>query len=279
MIVWRLSLVVTLLAALGSAAPSRTWAGSGQEPCPASDDLIGTTATLPEVARAMVPGGVLRVLAIGSATLFGPEASLSPGTVTSQAATGSGPVVLPPSTPITNAPSERGFPRQMAKALEAAVPKLQIQIDVRGGRGMSASDMLALLRKEIEAGKYQLVLWQTGTVEAVRNSPPGEFASVLASGVETVEAAGANLVLIDPQYSRFLQTNSNLEPYIQALQQTASMPGVALFHRFDLMRSWASEGQIDLERTPKVDRKRVGEALHACLGLHLAHLVLAGIKP
>ena len=81
-------------------------------------------------------------------------------------------------------------------------------------------------------------------------------------------------MLIDPQYSRFLQTNTNLEPYTQALLQAASMPGVVLFRRFDLMRAWVNEGQLDLERTPKADRKRAVEALHACLGRYLSRLVL-----
>ena len=56
------------------------------------------------------------------------------------------------------------------------------------------------------------------------------------------------------------------------------MPGVLLFHRFELMRLWANDGQIDLERTPRGERKRMGEALHACLGAHLARMVAAGAR-
>ena len=267
-----------------------SWAGSGwvcpgraaspaRDLCTAADDITGAVSYLPEVAKALKPGGVLRVLAIGSATMFGPEASLVPGTLVSQAiASGSQPVV-PPMKPIVHDASDRAFPRQMAKAIEAAVPTLTVQVVVKGGRGMTAADMLTLLRSEVTASSYQLVLWQTGTVEAVRNSPPGDFAQVLSNGVEAVEAAGANLILIDPQYSRFLQTNSNLDPYTQALQQTAAMPGVMLFHRFELMRNWANDGQIDLERTPKAERQRVADTLHACLGSQLARMVMAGVRP
>ena len=82
------------------------------------------------------------------------------------------------------------------------------------------------------------------------------------AGAEAVQAANADLVLIDPQFSRFLQTNSNLEPYEDAFQQVAAMQGVLLFRRFDLMRGWANDGQIDLERTPKADRIRTVEQLH-----------------
>ena len=250
--------------------------------CQAPEDVTGAVAALPRVAAVLKPGGKLRVLAVGSATMFGPEASLSPGTVTSQSLAAQ-PRPLTPAAPkpvpLTQEASDTAFPKQMAKALEAAVPGSAVQVVVRGGRGMTAGDMLALIRKELEtAGPFQLVLWQTGTVEAVRNTPTGEFAQVLSEGAEAIDAAGANLVLIDSQYSRFLQTNSNLDPYTQALQQTASMSGVLLFHRFDLMRSWANDGQIDLERTPRNDRKRMVEALHACLGAHLARMVIAGAR-
>ena len=55
--------------------------------------------------------------------------------------------------------------------------------------------------------------------------------------------AGGDLVLIDPQFSRFLRANTDLDPYENVMQQVATMPGVALFRRFDLMRSWADTGR------------------------------------
>lgn len=247
------------------------------DPCRAPDDVTGSIAALPRVTPVMKPGDVLHVLAVGSATMFGPDASLMPGTLTSQSLNrpASTPVIAP--TPLAPPVSSEGaFPRQMANAMQSAIPGLKVEMTLRGGRGLSAAEMLDLMRKELATAQYQLVLWQTGTVEAVRNTPPGDFGQVLSDGAEAVDAAGANLVLIDPQYSRFLQTNSNLDPYTQALQQTASMPGVLLFRRFDLMRAWAGEGQIDLERTPKPDRRKTVELLHHCLGAHLARMIMAG---
>ncbi len=274
MTVFRLAFLVLLSVAV-CAAPTR--AAPGHDLCRAPDEVSGAITALPHVATELKPGGHLHVLAVGSATMFGPEATLMPGTVTSQAL-GNNSILATPDKPLSPDTTEQAFPRQMAKALEAATPGLVVDVVLRGGRGLSAADMLTLLRQELKTGSYQLVLWQTGTVEAVRNAPPGEFGQVLAEGAAAVDAAGANLVLIDPQYSRFLQTNSNLDPYTQALQQTASMPGVVLFHRFELMRTWVGEGQIDLERTPRADRRRIVEVLHSCLGAHLARMVSAGAR-
>jgi hypothetical protein len=81
-------------------------------------------------------------------------------------------------------------------------------------------------------------------------------------------------VLVDPQYSRFLEANANLEPYAIALRAVGALPGVELFHRFDIMKDWAGDAAIDLERTPKADRPAAAARLHACLGRELARMLL-----
>ena len=268
----RVCVVIGLFGAGAALAAART-------DCPVPDDAAaGTPSALARVAAGLQPGKTLRVLAVGSATMFGPEASLASGTVTAQSlnagSSSTGPLTGLQAPQVFNREaSERAFPRQMAKNLRALVPGAEVEVTVRGGRGLPATDMLALMRTELAAKPYQLVIWQTGTVEAVRNLPPSEFAQTLSDGLAVAEAANANMVLVDPQFSRFLQTNSNLEPYTQVLQQVASLPGVALFRRFDLMRSWANDGHIDMERASRNDRQKVVDGLHACLGVHLARLI------
>lgn len=254
------------------------WAVPIPAKCLMPDDAAGAPTPLPHVAEVLRPGGTLNVLAIGSANLFRPEASIAPGSLISQSVEGAATSTVPSAQIITDTPSGTAFPQQMATTLERLVPGTTVKMTIRGGRGLSATDQLKLMSEMLEHDKYQLVLWQTGTVEAVRNFPPSEFAQILTDGVEKVSQARADLVLVDPQFSRFLQTNSNIEPYEQAFQVVGTMPNVLLFRRFDLMRSWVSDGQIDLERTPKAGRLKAVEQLHACLGGQLAKLVLGGIR-
>ena len=63
-----------------------------------------------------------------------------------------------------------------------------------------------------------------------------------------------------------------------ALRQVAEQQGVALFHRFDLMRARATEGPIDLERATKPDREKAVARLNACLGQALARFAMAGAR-
>ena len=205
--------------------------------------------------------------------MFSPAETLQPGTVTGRAL-GLGNTPRGGNLLTTDA----AFPMQMAKDLQQAFPGLTVNVTVKGGRGMLASDMLDIIRSEFAAHKYQLVIWQTGTVEAVQNVSNSDFYQTLSDGSALIADSGADLVLVDPQFSRFLHANADLDPYAQTLQQIAAQPGVVLFHRFDLMRYWSGEGQIDLERTPKSQRVQTVEALHTCLGARLAELISTSAK-
>jgi acyl-CoA thioesterase I len=242
-------------------------------PCDAPEDLTGDTAPLPHVAAVLKPDSTLNVLTVGSATVFGPSESLQSGTITGQA------LGLGNTNPQQNTSpatlTDTAFPLQMAQDLRATIPGLNVKVTVRGGRGMQASEMLNILRSELKTTHYDMVIWQTGTVEAVHNVPTGSFYQTLSDGSALIAASGADLVLVDPQFSRFLHAAANVDPYSQTLREIAAQPGAVLFHRFDLMRFWSAEGQIDMERTPRAQRLKILEQLHACLGQALARLVTA----
>ncbi len=235
-----------------------------QPACPALADAGIDTSHLPQVTAALKPGGTLAILAVGSATIFGPDAS-----ATADAAS-----KTTPKPPLQ--PSQVGFPWQAAHALEAAVHGLHVSVTVIGHRGLTAAEMLDRIRDELPKKPYRLVLWQTGTVDAVQDLPPDDFYQTLADGAAAITEAGADLVLVDPQYSRFLEDNANLTPYADALEAAAALPGVALFHRTTLMHAWVEDGALDLERTPKADRPATAAHLHACLGRALAAGLLGG---
>ena len=142
------------------------------------------------------------------------------------------------------------------EALQAMRPAAHFNLTVKGGRSMTAETMLPILRHELAAQHYDLVLWQTGTVEAVQGLRPDVLRGVLQDGADAVEQAHADLVLIDPQFSRFLRANADLSPYETVLQQMTGTPGVTLFHRFDLTQVWVNSGQVDLERVSRDQRDK-----------------------
>jgi hypothetical protein len=215
--------------------------------CPPAGDAVVAEGPLANVRRALQPGDKLDILAVGSATVLGPDGDQP----------------------------EAGFPYRMAQMLKLAAPQTDVTVTLRGGRGQTAETMGAALDDALSTHSYQLVLWQTGTVEAVKRLPPEALYNTILKKAEVLREK-TDLILVDPQFSRFLRANTDITPYENVLEKIATLPGVTLFHRFELMRIWADRGTLDLERAAPADRKPTNLLLHACLGRTLARMVLAG---
>jgi acyl-CoA thioesterase I len=226
--------------------------------CDMPPDLTTPQAPLTRVAAALATRNSLDILALGSGSTVGDSRGSN------------GPAVS------LHRP-ESSFPYRMMQAMRAMRPGLRINLTVKGGRNMTADTMLSILRHELAGHRYDLVLWQTGTVEAVQGLRPDVLRGVLQDGADAAEEAHADLVLIDPQFSRFLRANADLNPYETVLVQMTASPNVTLFHRFDLTQGWANSGQVDLERVSRDERDKTIGLLNDCLGQALARFLLAGV--
>jgi acyl-CoA thioesterase-1 len=251
---FRALVVIFLLAGPLFGAAAQTWfVGRAQAAalpappgaCQAPEDLLSTTASFANIAADLAPGRDLDILAIDSATMLAPNQS-----------------------------TEASFPYRMAAYLRDREPGGNVNLTVRSGRGMTAVNMLAQIRTELAAHRYQLVIWQTGTVEAVRNLPPADFLDTLTEGVDAVRRQHGEVVLIDPQYSRFLRANANLDPYLAVMREAGTLPNAALFRRYDITKFWVDAGQIDLEKAERAQRQNVADQLHECIGRSLASLLV-----
>jgi hypothetical protein len=168
------------------------------------------------------------------------------------------------------------YPNRMLEVLKAALPRSGLTVTVRGGRGLTAVEMLPLVEAALKQSPPAVVLWQTGTVEAIKAMRPDRMRNALRTGLQAIRAAGADLVVIDPQFTRALRANTDLEPYEAELQQVGGLPGANLFRRYELTRGWALEGRIDPERAPKDTREAALNRLSACEGEALARYLLNG---
>jgi len=243
---------------LSLAAVNSAWPQAGNPAaCDLPTEFTTPSAPLPRVTAALASKTGLAILALGSGSTVGDTGGAG------------GPALA------FHAPGA-AFPYRMLEALRKMRPSQHFDLTVKGGRSMTAEAMLPILRQELQARHYGLVLWQTGTVEAVLGQRPDALRGVLQDGAEAVAAAEADLVLIDPQFSRFLRANADLSPYETLLQQLTTADGVTLFHRFDLTQGWATDGQIDLERVDKDQRDKTIMLLNNCLGQALAQYILTG---
>ena len=237
------ALLVSLAAGAGPAAAAPTCDG------PAS--AVTADEKLPSVAVGLRPGGNFRILALGSGSL---------------AATGA------------DGQPQPSFPASMLANLRQAIPDSHIELTQLGLRRAKAADMLATLRAELERGQYGLVIWQTGTVEAMDRTRVESFAAALTDGAEAIRRAGADLVLVDPAFSRVLQNRANPAPYIQALASLAAGPGIVQFRRYELTMGWVQRQDLDLERANPQARGTIAANLAQCVGTALARFVLSAAE-
>ena len=254
MMKWMLFAVV--LMAITIIEPASACAGTSL-PCGIPTTAVTPSESLAHVRAAMTERHTVNILALGSASTVG------------QFPTSSGPNPTAPSL-------GNSFPMRMLDALRGMRRNVAFHLDVNGRRGMMAGEMLTILRTQLAAHHYDLVLWQTGTVEAVHGVRPELLQEALEDGAAAVDDAHADLVLIDPQFSRFLRANIDIFPYESVLEQATSYPGVTLFHRMDLTEDWVTNEQVDLERASQKDRDKTIRILNACLGEALARYVLNG---
>jgi acyl-CoA thioesterase-1 len=233
-------LAAALAALLLAASPAARAAG-----CDIPPEVTTDARPLPHAARAL-DGGTLSILAIGSASVVG-----TPGA------------------------AERAWPTRLQAALQARFPGRRIEVSVRGGRGVTAAEHLTMLR---DSGLgAALVIWQAGTVEAARGLDAEEMSEALLSGIERIRRAGADVVLMDPQFSRFLRANADIERYRDKLRMAAAATGAPLLRRYDMMQAWAEGGGPDVERAPRAERAEAMDTLNDCLGRALAAMVIRGI--
>lgn len=172
--------------------------------------------------------------------------------------------------------ADEAFPHRMVDTLRGTSPGVSIHLQMRSERGATAPELLPILRAELARRPYQLVVWQTGTVDAARKARPDEFGRALAEGVALAHTHGSDVILIDPQFSRMLEERADLDPYEDRIKASAQAPETQLFPRFSLMRAWVEAGVLDLEKSPHAERPAMVARLHECLAAALAHAILTG---
>ena len=114
-------------------------------------------------------------------------------------------------------------------------------------------------------------------MDAIQAIDPDQFSHALDHGINIVHSAGADVVLINAQYSPRTESMIALGTYAENMRWVALQQEVPLFDRFSIMKLWADLGTFDLySATKKLD---IAERVHDCIGRLLADLVVESAKP
>jgi hypothetical protein len=236
--------------ALGLAAlllPDTVLAAQPAE-CLVAEQQLEHIFPLPQVARA-IAAKKLNVLVVGagSSTLPGPKGA------------------------------QLAYPARLQQALTEVLPGVAVKVatDVKAHR--TAAAMVKTLVAALAAAKPALLIWQTGTVDAMQAVDPDQFSDTLEQGIVMARTAGVDVILVNAQYSPRTESMIALGTYADDMRWVAVQHQVPLFNRFEIMRSWADLGTFDF--TSAKDKLAMAGRVHACIGWLLADLVAEAAKP
>lgn len=170
------------------------------------------------------------------------------------------------------------WPARLGVALSARFPSAKIQVVNRGVARETAADMLARSQRDVLSLRPTLVIWETGTTEAVRGDDVDAFRLTLQTGIDRVRAAGADIMFMDAQFSRRSSAMINLERYRTALRDAAEASNAPIFPRYDVMRAWVEAGVFDFGVLEGEKSQAVAVRLYDCLGRAIAEFVERGAQ-
>ena len=210
---------------------------SASPQCLAPNELARLERPLTRTARLLAAGLPIRIVAIGSSSTAGAGAS-SPAA---------------------------SYPSRLAAELTDRFPKHEITVLNRGVNGEEARDMLARFETTVIAERPDLVLWQVGTNTVLRDHPVAPTSSLIEKGIVQLKAAGADVILIDPQFAPKVIAKSALSRMIDLLHSKAKQYDVNLFQRFAVMRHWRERQGISFETFVSSDQLHMNDWSYACV--------------
>lgn len=184
--------------------------------CPLSTGFVADNGGLTR-SRAAVRAGALRILAVGSSSIEGIGASRR----------------------------ELGFAPQLELALEHRMPGVEVTVFNRGIGGETAKETADRLERELAAGRVDLVIWQLGTNDVLRDRLFDDVFADFHRGEAVLQAADVDVLLIDPQRlpeetanASFRGRNPTLADMARRISEEGRRGQYAVLRRFDAMADW-----------------------------------------
>ncbi len=219
-------------------------------PCLPPKGGAKSMGSLPHVANKLASGDPVAIIAFGSSSTQG-YGTTSP---------------------------EFTYPNRLAAQLHRHYPGADITVINAGKGGEDAPEMMKRLQEEVIDKKPDLVIWQVGTNAVLRNLDPGATAKLVEDGVARVQAAGADLVLVDPQYSpRVTERAESASQMIKLLGRVADLRHVGIFPRFEVMREWHENQALPIDSFVIADGLHMNDWGYACFAQLLGDDIIKSV--
>jgi lysophospholipase L1-like esterase len=199
-------------------------------------------APLPKFAAALAKGEPVRIVALGSSSTQGIGAS-SP---------------------------KACYPVKLQAELLQRFPQSKITVENLGIGGQLATDMLRRIKKDVIGRKPTLVIWQTGVNDAMRYVPVDKFRETVIAGVDELQRAGIDVVLLDMQYFPKAEKVRDFPRFLVAMRQIAEQRRIPILQRFAIMKNLVTSAQYTPQQLLAADQFHPNDFSYGCLGSLMA---------
>jgi lysophospholipase L1-like esterase len=210
--------------------------------CDVPDYLLSSESSLPKVADAVKSRHPLDILVVGSRSSTIPSSEAS------------------------------AYPARLQAMLKEKLPSVTVNVSVELLSKKTSEEVAAGLAKLMEDKKPTLVIWQTGTVDAMRSIDPDDFRAAVDDGVAAMQKAGTDVILMNLQYSPRTESMISAPPYLDNMRVVAQQYDVPLFDRFGIMHQWNDSGDFDFFSASH--GLELATRVHDCLGRALSKFVI-----
>jgi hypothetical protein len=243
-------IVATLIATIATAAVGSAGAQSVAPTlaCVVPPGFARFDTPLKRVAGRISAHQPLTIVAIGSSSTFGAGAS-SPA---------------------------MSYPSRLAVELRALLPRSSITVINRGVNGDTAQEMLARFDHDVFAAHPDLVLWQVGSNAVLLGRPIAPTGLLIDEGLRRLKVAGADVVLIDPQYAPKViakHDEHDVDLMVTLISAASRDMQINLFQRFALMRYWRLTEGLPFSAFLSKDELHMNDWSYGCIAKLLARAV------
>ena len=236
------------LGALALSSLAYAGAALADAACSVAAHLVHSEAALPHVAESIAKSKAFKIVVVGTTS------STLPGA----------------------AGQTLAYPARLEVALQKKLPDVAVKVISLAKPRQTAADMAEAFPKVLKDEKPALVIWQTGTYDAMRGIGAENFQATLESAVDRLQQGGADVVFVNMQYSPRTEAVISTTPYADAIRWVALERSVNVFDRQAVMRQWSELGTFDLlTATKSLD---TAAKVHDCLGTLLADLIAEALS-
>ena len=211
--------------------------------CPVRIDLLPVFSPESRTVRALQTGAPLVVVAIGSSSTEGYGAS-SP---------------------------DRTYPAHLQAMLAQRWPGSAIRVVNAGVSGDLLEQMQARFARDVHPAAPDLVILQTGTIEATRNLPLGPFLNRFRASLADLTSRGYDVAIMDSQYYPGVGESEHYRAMQDSMASVARAQALPLIRRYAMMKYFVESGRYTLPELLFRDNFHPSELTYECMAQYVVN--------